>query len=149
MSGRESGRVGSNPPGPEADPDTLEVVSGSEHQNLEGSVAKLGSPEELHRVLDQAFDYRGDIRITRKDGSQIEGYVFDRRTGKSLADSYLRLLPKDGGPRVSIGYDEIKGLAFTGRDMAAGKGWETWVAHYWEKKAAGEKNISLAPEKLE
>jgi len=149
LSGRESGRVGSNPPGQEADPDTLEVVSGCEHKNLEGSVAELGNLQELHRALDQAFDYRGDILITRKDGSQIEGYVFDRRTGKSLSDSYLRLLPKDGGPRISIGYDEITGLAFTGRDMAVGKSWETWVAHYWDKKAAGEKSISLTPEKLE
>jgi len=149
LSGRESGRVGSNPPGQEADPDTLEVVSGCERQNLEGSVTELKTPEELHRALDLAFDYRGDIQITRKDGSRIEGYVFDRRKGKSLSDSYLRLLPKDGGPKVSIGYDEIVGLAFTGRDMAAGKSWETWVAHYWEKKAAGEKNISLTPEKLE
>ena len=141
--------MGSNPPGQEADPDTLEVVSGCEHKKLEGSVAEFGAPEELHRALDQAFDYRGDILITRQDGSRIEGYIFDRRLGKSLSDSYLRLLPKDGGPRVSIGYDEITGLAFTGRDMAAGKSWETWVTHYWEKKAAGEKNISLTPEKLE
>ena len=149
MSGRESGRVGSNPPGQEADRDTLEVVSGCEPKKLEGSVAELRTAEELHRALDQAFDYRGDILITRQDGSRIEGYIFDRRLGKSSSDSYLRLLPKDGGPRVSIGYDEITGLAFTGRDMAAGKSWETWVTHYWEKKAAGEKNISLTPEKLE
>jgi len=33
--------------------------------------------------------------------------------------------------------------------MAAGKSWEAWVEHYWEKKAAGEQNISLTPEKLE
>jgi hypothetical protein len=33
--------------------------------------------------------------------------------------------------------------------MAAGKSWENWVRHYWEKKAAGEKDISLEPEKLE
>ena len=33
--------------------------------------------------------------------------------------------------------------------MAAGKSWENWVKHYWEKKAAGETEISLQPEKLE
>jgi hypothetical protein len=141
--------MGAGSAGRETDPDTLEVVSGSERKNLEGSVAELGTGEQLEAVLDEAFDYRGDILITRKDGSRIEGYVFDRRRGKTSADSYLRLLPKDGGPRVSIGYGEIAGLAFTGRDMAAGKSWEAWVEQYWEKKAAGEKNISLTPEKLE
>ena len=133
----------------ESHPDTLEVVAGSERKNLQGSVAELRSREQLEAALNEAFDYRGDVLITRKDGSRVEGYVFDRRRGKSSSDSYLRLLPKDGGPRVSIGYDEIAGLAFTGRDMAAGKSWEAWVEHYWEKKAAGEKNISLTPEKLE
>jgi hypothetical protein len=33
--------------------------------------------------------------------------------------------------------------------MAAGKSWENWVRQYWERRAAGEKNISLAPERLE
>ena len=141
--------MGSGPAGAQANPDTLEVVSGSERKNLQGSVAELGTREQLDAALDEAFDYRGDVLITRQDGSRIEGYIFDRRRGKTSSDSYLRLLPKDGGPRVSIGYDEIAGLAFTGRDMAAGKSWEAWVEHYWEKKAAGEQNISLTPEKLE
>ena len=44
---------------------------------------------------------------------------------------------------------EIAALAFTGRDMAAGRSWEAWVRQYWEKKAAGEKGISLQPEELE
>ena len=29
------------------------------------------------------------------------------------------------------------------------KYWENWVRQYWERKAAGEKNISLQPERLE
>jgi hypothetical protein len=103
----------------------------------------------LLAALEHAFDYRGDVLITRKDGSKIEGYVFDRRTGKTLADSIVRLLPKDGSPKTSISYADIAALAFTGRDMAAGKSWETWVRQYWEKKAAGESDISLQPEKLE
>ena len=109
----------------------------------------LASLEELHAALEEAFDYRGDVTITRKDGSEIDGYIFDRRAGKSLAESYVRLLPKDGGPKISVCYADIVALAFTGRDMAAGKSWENWVRQYWEKRAAGEKNISLQPQKLE
>ena len=145
MSGRESGRT---PAGP-YDPDTAEIVPGVKREHLQGWVSNMASPEELCASLEQAFDYRGDVTITRKDGSAIEGYIFDRRTGTSIADSYVRLLPKDGGPRVSVCYVDIAALAFTGRDMAAGKSWENWVRTYWEKKAAGESNISLEPEKLE
>ena len=145
MSGRESGRTPNSLP----DPDALEVVPGASREKLEGWVPELASPEELRAALEQAFDYRGDVLITRKDGTKIEGYIFDRRNGRTLAESLVRLMPKDGGPKTSISYADIAALAFTGRDMAAGKSWEAWVRQYWEKKAAGEDNISLQPEKLE
>jgi len=131
------------------DPDTAEIVPGIKREQLQGWVAELVSPADLHDSLERAFDYRGDVTITRKDGSEIEGYVFDRRAGKSLADSYVRLLPKDGSPKISVCYADIAALAFSGRDMAAGKSWENWVRSYWERKAAGESNISLQPEELE
>jgi hypothetical protein len=145
VSGREAGRGAS----PAADPDAVELAPGTAHPKLEGSVAALAGEDELRAALEQAFDYRGDVRITRQDGSQVEGYIFDRRPGNSLADSYVRLLPKDGGGKISVSYLDVAGLAFSGRDMAAGKNWETWVRNYWERKAAGETNISLQPEKLE
>jgi hypothetical protein len=131
------------------DPDSLEVVAGTAHEKLEGWVPALATPEELRAALEQAFDYRGDVLITLKDGRKIEGYIFDRRTGETLAGSCVRLLPKGGGSKTSISYAEIAALVFTGRDMAAGKSWENWVRQYSEKKAAGESDISLQPEKLE
>jgi len=145
LSGRESGHGLSA----SVDPDLLEVAPGTAHEKLEGSVPSLTNEEELRNALEQAFDYRGDVSITRKDGAKIEGYIFDRSSGTGLADSFVRLLPKDGSPKIKIPYLEIAGVAFSGRDMAAGKTWENWVRHYWEKKAAGEKDISLQPEKLE
>ena len=148
MSGRESGRTAPAPHAVNA-PDQLEVAAGARREKLEGWIPELANPEELRSALEQAFDYRGDVLITRKDGARIEGYIFDRQAGRSLADSYIRLLPKDGSPKLKIPYEEIAALAFTGRDMAAGKSWEAWLAHYWEKKSAGEKDISLQPEKLE
>jgi hypothetical protein len=147
LSGRESGRE-PHASSAAVNPDTLEVVAGFQHQQLEGWVPAMATPEELHAALEQAFDYRGDVLITRKDGTKIEGYIFDRRQEKSLTDSYVRLLPKDGSGKVAISYVDIAALAFTGRDMAAGKSWENWVKQYWEKKAAGE-TVSLQPEELE
>jgi len=144
LSGREAGHA----PEP-ANPDSLEVVAGASREKLEGWIPNLATPEELKAALEQAFDYRGDVQITCKDGTQVEGYIFDRRSGTSLTNSVVRLLPKDGGAKQTIAYDQIAALAFTGRDMAAGKSWEAWVQHYWEKKSAGEENISLEPEKLE
>jgi hypothetical protein len=129
--------------------DALEVSPGFKHEKLEGWVPELAGDDEVRQAMEKAFDYRGDVTITRKDGSKVEGYIFDRKPGKTLADSAVRLFPKDADQRISISYSEIAALAFTGRDTAAGKSFEAWVRKYWEKKAAGEKNIGIQAEALE
>jgi hypothetical protein len=129
--------------------DELEVVEGQQHHKIEGWVPELANEQELRAALEEAFDYRGDVTITRKDGTCVEGYVFDRRNGDNLTNSLVRLMPQDSSQKIAIPYSDIAALAFTGRDTAAGKSWEAWVRKYWEKKAAGEKGIALEPEKLE
>jgi hypothetical protein len=126
-----------------------ETVPGFEHENLEGVIPSIATEDEIRAALEKAFDYRGDVTITRKDGSVVEGYIFDRRGGKTLAECVVRLFPKDRDEKISVSYGDIARLAFTGRDTAAGKSFETWVKKYREKKAAGEKNIRLEPEKLD
>src|SRR5262249_10574768 len=133
----------------QVDPESLEVAQGWSHDKLEGWVPSLAGEDEVRAALEKAFDYRGDITITKKDGSKIEGYLFDRRSGADLASSIVRVLPKDSHQKVSIPYSDVAALAFTGRDTAAGKSWEAWVKKYFQKKAAGEKNIGLQPESLE
>ncbi len=129
--------------------DHLEVVDGRDRQQIEGWIPELASEADLRDALEQAFDYRGDVTITRKDGSRVEGYIFDRRNGATLAESVVRLIPKDSQQKVSVAYSDIAALAFSGRDTAAGRSWEAWVRKYWEKKAAGETSIALEPENLD
>jgi hypothetical protein len=151
MTGKESGHIDheSAQAVPHANPETLEIAPGTAHEKLEGWIPQLASDEEIRVALEKAFDYRGDVTITRKDGSKIEGYLFDRRTAATLKDSVVRLFPKDANEKVSIPYAEIAALAFTGRDTAAGKSWEAWMKKYAQKKAAGETNIALEPEPLD
>lgn len=131
------------------DPDALEVAPGTLHESVQGWVPQLATEEELRIALEKAFDYRGDVTLTLKDNSKIEGYIFDRITGPSLSTSYVRVLPKDSSQKVKIAYANIAALAFTGRDTAAGKSWEAWVRKYWENKASGEGDLSLEPESLD
>jgi hypothetical protein len=130
-------------------PDEIEVAAGREREQLEGWMPELASEAEVREALEKAFDYRGDVTITRKDGSKVEGYLFDRRSGSSLSDSFVRIIPSKEQTKVNVAYADIAALAFTGRDTAAGKTFEAWVKKYWEKKAAGEKNIQIEPEKLD
>lgn len=130
-------------------PDELELVPGFEHENLQGKAFALATEDELREALEKAFDYRGDVTITRKNGTVVEGYVFDRRIAPTLAASEIRLIPKGERKKETISFGDIAALAFTGRDTAAGKSWEAWVKKYQAKKAAGETNIELTPEALD
>jgi len=130
-------------------PEELEHAPGRERENLEGWIPELAGDDEVRDAIEKAFDYRGDITLTKKDGTKIEGYIFDRRTGATLATSQVRVLLPGTSQKISIPYSEIAGLAFSGRDTAAGKSFEAWVKKYWEKKAAGEKGIGIEAEKLD
>jgi hypothetical protein len=132
-----------------AQADTLEVAPGRQRETIEGWIPALAGESDLREALEKAFDYRGDVTITTKDGKKLEGYIFDRVSSHTLAGSFVRVLPKDSSPRVKISYSDIAALAFSGRDTAAGKSWEAWVRKYWEKKSSGEGDLSLQPDSLE
>jgi len=133
----------------QTDADKLEVAPGRQRDGIEGWVPELANETEIREALEKAFDYRGDVTLTQKDGTKIEGYIFDRVGGATLSASFVRILPKNGGGRVKIAYSDIAALAFSGRDPAAGKSWEAWVKKYWEKKEVGGQGASLLPDESE
>src|SRR3954467_7082457 len=119
------------------------------HENLQGWIPPLASDDEVRAALEKAFDYRGDLTITLKSGEKVEGYLYDRKVGKTLDDSLARIMPKDKPGRMNVRYSDIAALAFTGKDTAAGKSFEAWVKKYQEKKAAGETDIGIDAEPLD
>ena len=136
-----------------ASPDELEHIEGRERENLEGWIPPLATDAEVREALEKAFDYRGDVTVTRKDGTTIEGYLYDRRSEATLEASLIRIIPtpKPGVPveRQMVSYADIAAVTFSGRDTAAGKTFDAWIKKYWEKKAAGETNIQIEPEVLD
>jgi hypothetical protein len=116
--------------------------------NLQGTDVSKADQAELLAALDKAFDYRGDVTLTLTDGKTLEGYIFDRRRGKTLDDSVVRMMPKDSAAKVEVPYARIQSLVFSGKDTAAGKSWETWLRKYVEKKVKGEKG-DIEPEALD
>ncbi len=119
-------------------------------EQLQGWIPSLASPDEIRTALDKAFDYRGDVTLTLRNGEKIEGYIFDRRSGGPALDQCLvRMLPRGGTEKISIRYSDVTRLEFSGRDTAAGKSFELWVRKYNERKARGETAGSLEPESLD
>lgn len=129
--------------------EAMEIAPGTEHERLEGWVPALASEADLRKALEKAFDYRGDVTLTTRSGERIEAYIFNRATGATLADSYVEYFTPKAEDKRRLSYAEIARLEFTGKDRAAGKHWEDWVKAYNAKKAAGEKDIALHPEKLD
>lgn len=129
--------------------DNSASVAAKSREHLEGWIPELAEPEDLGEALEKAFDFRGDVSVTRRDGSVVNGYIFDRRTGRSLEDSFVRIMPAGSPQKLNIAYSDIARIVFDPRDPAAGKSWEAWVRRYWEKKMAGETNIQIEPESLE
>ncbi len=125
-------------------------MSEAPEKSLQGWIPPLATDDEARAALEQAFDYRGDVTLTLRDGSIVEGYLFDRRSdGATLDQCTASLFPKDRDDKVTVCYSEIARVEFTGKDTAHGKSFETWMKKYFERKAAGETNIRLEPEKLD
>jgi hypothetical protein len=129
--------------------EALELAPGAEHEQLEGWVPELASEDDLRNALEKAFDYRGDVTITTRAGKRVEAYIFNRRTGATLAESYVQYFEPNVEGKQTLSYADIARLEFTGKDRAAGKHWEDWVKAYNERRAAGEKNIALHPDKID
>jgi hypothetical protein len=128
--------------------EALEVAPGSHHDNLEGWIPEFASDDEIRSALEKAFDYRGDVTLTLKNGERFEAYIFNRLTGTNLADSFVQFFAANSEAKRKVSYAEIARIEFTGKDRAAGKHWEEWVKKYNEKKAAGE-SFALHPDELE
>ena len=109
------------------------------------------SLEELVEIVEAAFDYRGDVRLIFRTGAEVTGYISNR--DRSVERPFIDLFPADGSSKQRILYAEIRGVAFSGKDTASGRSWETWAAKWQAKKdaeARGERvgDVGLYPEPL-
>ncbi|MBI5368055.1 MAG: hypothetical protein HZA54_13530, partial [Planctomycetes bacterium] len=111
--------------------------------SLEGWTPELENRAAKHDALDKAFDYRGDVTLRLGDGRTVEGYVFNR-VSRATAP-YVQLYPKDQADALSGPYDQIVGVAFSGRDTAAGASWEAWLKAYEAKRAAALGGAAAEP----
>jgi hypothetical protein len=107
-----------------------------EHSPLEGWTPEITDPAMLADVIEKAFDYRGDVTVTTRDGARRVGYLFNRRPDVSAP--FIQMFLAAGGDPESIPYAEIQSIAFTGRDTAAGNSYAAWLQHKQAARAAAE-----------
>ena len=95
-------------------------------QSLEGWVPVLGDGVTLADVIDKAFDYRGDTTVVKRDGTEMVCYISNR--DRRAPEPVLHYFDEQGDGPFRLLYSEIENIRFTGRDTAAGKSWQAWVA---------------------
>lgn len=106
----------------------------NQEKDLQGAVFRPTSQKELFDVVDQAFDYRGDVTIELISGESLLGYVFGRTIDGTRAD--LELFPTDKPGQITIQLGDIAAIIFSGKDTALGQSWESWIQ---KKKEEGRK----------
>jgi hypothetical protein len=101
--------------------------------SLEGWVPNVSEYLTLADVIDQAFDYRGNTTVLKVDGTEVEGYIFDRN--KDVPEPFIQMFDVDGNGPFKISYSEIRNIKFTGKDTAAGNSWLAWLERRETEKA--------------
>jgi hypothetical protein len=129
--------------------DELEVVDGRAYENLEGWIPELASEEDLRTALEKAFDYRGDITLTFKNGERSRLTSSIAIPARWLADSYVQYFASNAPDKRKVSYAEIARHRVHRQRSRRRQALGSVVQKYAEKKAAGEKNIALHPEALD
>jgi len=100
-------------------------------------------PAMLADIIDAAFDYRGDVTILLVTGETIEGYLANR--DREAAEPFIQVYPADGSAPRTLPYRSLRGIAFSGRDAASGKSWETWLKTCETRKQARARGENGGP----
>ena len=101
---------------------------------LEGWEPAVGVEVTLEEVVERAFDYRGDVTLVRRDGTEVIGYLFNRNT--EIQGRFVQMFAGTGDGPLTIPYSEIRTIRFTGKDTAAGKSYEAWLRRKTERPTA-------------
>lgn len=101
--------------------------------SLEGWEPEPSSALPLRRIIDLAFDYRGNTTVVKRDGTEVQGYIFNRNADASVP--FIQLFDTTGAGPVTIPYAEIRTVRFTGKDTAAGDSYAAWLKRKEQVKA--------------
>ncbi|HEY0195360.1 MAG TPA: hypothetical protein VGC42_29800 [Kofleriaceae bacterium] len=86
----------------------------------------------LRGLIDQAFDYRGYVTVSKRDGSKLVGFIYDR------TPSQIELFDEAGTNRIVVPVADILTIELTGEDTAAKaqKIWERRISTLGSLEAA-------------
>jgi hypothetical protein len=101
--------------------------------SLEGWAPEPSEEQPLSGIVDLAFDYRGNVTLVMRDGTERVAFVSNRDPRAAV----LQAFDGEGNGPIAIPYAELRTIRFSGRDTAAGTSWKAWVERREAAKRAG------------
>ncbi len=77
------------------------------------------SERRVTQLIEQAFDYRGYVTVSRRDGARLVGFIYDR------GPAHVEMFDDKAANRIRVAVDEITDVELTGEDLAA-KAQQIW-----------------------
>ena len=108
-------------------PQSEKIHAPAGQERLEGKEITPSNTEELNEAIRLAFDYRGDTTLLLKDGSSVEGYIYNIDSKEGLISVFVKEGGKDSVPKT-VYYSQVRSVLFSGADTAFGKSWDDWSA---------------------
>ena len=101
--------------------------------SLQGWVPQIGPYLTLGEVIEHAFDYRGNVTLVLRDGSDLVGYLSNRDA--AAAEPFVQLIDEQGDGPIRVPYADIVNILFTGKDPAEGNSWKAWIERRERERA--------------
>lgn len=94
---------------------------------------------EVEKQIEEAFDFRGHVTISLKNGEKVEGFLFNRvyADAANKQESFIEVFPKgqDQSKRFPIAL--VASIAMTGEDCAAGNSYADYLKKKRERENKG------------
>ncbi len=110
---------------PQSDKSAPQTSSG--RSEFEGNEYVTDSAENLQQALTYAFDYRGDVTLRLKDGSEVEGFVHNFDLKNDTVAIFVKESKRESLNQTTKA-SEIASIHFSGDDKAFGQSWDDWMA---------------------
>ncbi len=107
--------------------------------SYQGREYTFSNDQDRREGLDAAFDYRGDLTLRLRDGSTLEGFLFNRSSEAKPPTAEVFVKGEDAA-RI-LPYVDIVGVSFTGKDPADGKSYLAWKAKKHAERQAESQQI--------
>src|SRR5688500_18502032 len=95
-----------------------------DESTLEGWTPEITDARTRAEGIGRAFDYRGGVTVVLHARGEGGGCLCNRNADTAVP--FVQLFQRAGGEPVTIPYADIRAVAFTGKDTAAGNSYAAW-----------------------